>query len=589
MRTILAFIFSILTVALAAQSVRKAAACFWSNDFEAGIPVDWEITQVERQTPEGVGLGEFVPAFTLGDAADANAGGYFPVADMPIGNQFIMANDDAEPCNCSMSDVSLTTGPIDLSSREWTSLEFRAFHEKTLGAGDAIVEATTNGSDWTVLDTLDAVVGAWQDVFLDISAYDLAPLFKLRFRWSDGGGWSSGFALDDICLRERSDTDVSLIETGLFEIAGDPFNTSSNTLRYTELPLEQTRPLFVSTVIMNRGVANVLGIGFDAEVFLNGVSQGTFSTEAVLELAPGERDTITLATGWTATSTGTIEVNVTATLSGVDEDPADNEATATMRITGPGWENGYGAMACDEGMMQGTIGGSNNFIAANRMEIINEGSTARGVSAVIAGNSQLGEKVRAILMDANFAFIDTSLSHVLTEADLNAGWVGEALYLPFSETPELTSGDYHVGLQRLTGTGDVFVATSGTGPMGAAVLMQGPTFDISYLSATPMVRLHLEDYGVGLAEFGSVPAGLRVFPVPANESVILDLTLEEPAAVRLEVFDTMGRMVLSGDRGVLPAGMHTQQLTVGTLEPGGYTVHVVTPGARSTKALIIAR
>ncbi len=60
------------------QGGSKAAACFWSADFEDGAwPAGWVTNLVERQTPEGTGLGETVPAFAIGTAVDANANGFF--------------------------------------------------------------------------------------------------------------------------------------------------------------------------------------------------------------------------------------------------------------------------------------------------------------------------------------------------------------------------------------------------------------------------------------------------------------------------------------------------------------------------------
>ena len=92
---------------------------------------------------------------------------------------------------------------------------------------------------------------------------------------------------------------------------------------------------------------------------------------------------------------------------------------------------------------------------------------ARGASAVIGTDSQVGEEIRMILMDGNFTFVDTSLRHVITQDDINAAYGGTFIYLPFSTTPELLIGDYMVGCQRLSGTGRVSVATSGNCVPGA--------------------------------------------------------------------------------------------------------------------------
>lgn len=89
----------------------RAADCFFSADFDNNDALSgWTIgDSVETQAADGTLLGARAAAWTVGDASAANADGYFPVADQPIGNRFVMANDAASPCNCGMSDVALIT------------------------------------------------------------------------------------------------------------------------------------------------------------------------------------------------------------------------------------------------------------------------------------------------------------------------------------------------------------------------------------------------------------------------------------------------------------------------------------------------
>jgi Secretion system C-terminal sorting domain len=582
MRKEIPFLFLFLPFTVVAQGGEKAAACFWGNDFEGGIPLDWTITQVERQTPTGVGLGEFVPAFTIGTAQDANAGGFFPVRDAPIGNQFIMANDDAEPCNCNMSDVSLTTGSVDLTGKTGLALEFRAFHEMTLGAGDAIIEASTNGTDWNLLDTLDAVSGAWQDIFVALNDYDNAPFFQLRFRWSDGGSWSSGFAVDDICLRERVNTDVSVIDVQLHDISSDPFDGGADDMKYTRLPLEQARPLVASVVVMNRGLTTITNLGAQLTVLLNGSAQGTFGSAAVIEIAPGQQDTLLVETNWTASSTGEIQADATLTLSGIDDDGSDNTGSATMQITGPGWDDGYSALARDEGIVQGDMGTMANFILANRLEIVNSGSYARGISVVPGVASQAGEIVRAYLMDANLALVDTSFRDTLSQDEIDLGYGGGAIYYPLSATPELYPGDYFVGFQHLSATGQVSVATSGNCTIGSSVLLEGISFDLTWTTATPMVRLHLADFGVGMPTTGTTPT-IRLYPQPAGDHVTIEFGHDRGA--RLRILDTNGEVVLE----LAPSTMGRWSFGTSHLACGIYLVQAISERSTVTQRLVVVR
>ncbi|HMC98305.1 MAG TPA: hypothetical protein VKG92_11655, partial [Flavobacteriales bacterium] len=454
------FVLLLTIPALAqAQGGPKAQACFFSADFEDGlIPAGWDIGPlVERQTSEGDSLGEFVPAWTVGTSTDANANGSFPVTDIPVGNHFIMANDDAAPCNCTMADVALTTGGIDLTGRTNVWLEGRSFNAQLAGGDTATVEVSADGASW---DTVLVVPPAndWTSILADLSAYDGQPALLLRFRWSDGGTWAGGFAVDDICLRERLPNDLSVIDVTTGGSAG-PFQAGDQTLHYSLLPLEQAGTLTPGVQLMNRGASTATDVNITVTITQNGTDVYDSPPLPLGNIPTGGPATwYWIDTDWSPTETGEVIVSFTVSCT-VDDDHSDNSGAAILGITGPGWDNGYGAMACDEDQMQGAIGGSSNFIAANRMEIIHEGSTARGISAVITSSSQLGEQVRAILMDANFAFVDSSSRHTLTEEDLYNGWLGGALYLPLNAAPVLAPGDYHVGMQRLAGTGDVFLAT----------------------------------------------------------------------------------------------------------------------------------
>ena len=47
-----------------------------------------------------------------------------------------------------------------------------------------------------------------------------------------------------------------------------------------------------------------------------------------------------------------------------DMDPTDNLGTASMRITGQGWDNGYSVMAADEDSITGEVGSSEPFVSS---------------------------------------------------------------------------------------------------------------------------------------------------------------------------------------------------------------------------------
>jgi hypothetical protein len=568
-RTLVLVAASILTACVHAQGGPKAAACFWSVDFELGMPLNWDIgPMVERQTSFGDSLDEFVPAWTIGTAAEANANGSFPVRDQPAGNRFLMANDDALPCNCTMADAAVTTGPIDLTGRTGTGLSFRYFHEMTLGSGPARVEFSTNGSDWELLAELPAQQGEWQDFFADLGIYDGEPAFQLRFRWSDGGGWASGFALDDLCFRELVQNDLAITRTFTHDATISPFLTGDQSLRYRMLPLEQAGPFTVAAEVVNLGRSTQQNVVLEGAIALNGVVQGAWISEMLAELQPGQRAILTVPTGWTPGAVG--EVVVTTTVNGGvgDDDPADNMATAAMRITGAGWDAGYGTMAVDEGLAETEMTGTGFWIAANRMEVRNPGSLARGISVVVSSSSAVGGRVRAVLLDEDLTVVDTAMRHTLTQADLDLGWAEGPLYMAFDTPVELEPGDYFVGIQQLDEDSPMVIRTAGTSPIGAAVRMDGLTFDVSYVDATPMVRLHLSDYNVGIAEGPAPGRTVGIHPVPMADNGWITFELTGTDRTHLRLLDAAGRTVHERDLGLLPAGPNRVPVDVAGLAEG---------------------
>ncbi|MCW5900317.1 MAG: hypothetical protein KIT10_13705 [Flavobacteriales bacterium] len=576
-----------------AHAQAKAQPCFFSVDFEDGtIPAGWDIgPQVERQTADGSGLGEFVPAWTVGNALQANAGGFFPVPDLPAGNRFAMANDDAPPCNCDMQQVAITAQAIDLGGRSGTALECRVFHEQTLGGGPAYVEASIDGTSWITMALVPAQPGGWRDLVVNLSAFDGQPALRLRFRWSDNGQWASGFAVDDICLRERLAYDLSVAQAFTHDPSVSPFTMGDQSLRYRLLPLEQAGPLTVAVEVVNRGLQPMPQVNAAVVINHEGVDHGPFAGEAIPLLVPGESAILPIATGWTPSTTGTLNVGVTVSGGVADLDETDNSGNATMRITGPDWADGYGAMARDEDQPVGFVGGDEVFIAGNRMELAMGGTAPTGISAVFGAGTEDSTVVRAILMDLNMALVDTSTRHVISEEDLARIAVGEPLFLPFANPSTLPAGDYFVGMQRLSDpdNGVVHVLVSGSGAAGGAFFMEGPNFLLSWMLATPMVRLHFADYGVGVTEVSEERVNsLHVFPVPMQGGGWVSFTLDHSAALRLVMRDMQGREVGSRSHGTLGKGSHQMPVDVSGLAAGTYLLGLEGEGIRLVRTIVVA-
>lgn len=563
------FALGSLAFAVLASAQTRNSTCVWGEDFAAGIPAGWVANQVERQDAAGNGLGEFVPAFTAGGAQEADNGGFFPVPDLPVGNRFAMANDDGFPCNCDLSEAVLETPSINLAGSTAIALDLRIYHTQALGGGEAFIDFSADGGAWLPLEQLPVASG-WQQLTYNISVLGGIGNLRLRFRWSDNGNWASGFALDDLCIRTLLAHDLAVTSVRLGDASLSPFPLANNGLGYRLLPLEQARATAATVDLHNLGMAELRDITVSVTATQNGVDHGPWT--AMLDSLPsGQRATVSVQTDWAPDALGDVAYSVSAASATGEEDAIDNAGAATLTITGPGWDHGYGAMALDAGQAQGRYTTAERFIAANRFEVLNPGSSARGISAVLGTEVEVGALIRAILMDANFNLIDTSTRRAVTIEDIDLAWGNGAVFLPLTQASSLAPGDYFAGIQFLASDQRGSIALSGNCIPGAAALLVGSSFDVTWPIATPMVRLHFNDYGVSVAEPGAAAAlTARILPQPFSGAGILEFAGQAAGQLQLRVFDGAGRTVLQ--RSVLStgSGMQWHAFSAAELPSGAY-------------------
>jgi hypothetical protein len=560
---------SALVLAGAAAAQERNSTCLWSEDFESGFPAGWVTNQVERQDPAGNGLGEFVPAFTAARAQEADNGGFFPVPDLPVGNRFAMANDDGFPCNCDLSEAMLETPSINLGGNAAIALDLRIFHTQALGGGDAFIDFSADGGAWLPLEQLPAAEG-WQRLTYNISALGGIGDLRLRFRWSDNGNWASGFALDDLCIRALLVHDLAVTSVRLGDAFQSPFPPASNGLGYRLLPFEQTRATAATVGLHNLGSAELRDITVSVTATQNGVDHGPW-TATLDSLLSGQRATVAVQTDWAPDALGEVTYSASAEAATGEEDATDNAGAASLIITGPGWDHGYGAMALDAGQSQGGYTTAERFIAANRFEVLSPGSSARGISAVLGTEVEEGALIRAILMDANFNLIDTSTRRAVTPEDIELAWGSGAVFLPLAQAGSLAPGDYFAGIQFLASDQRGSVALSGNCLPGTAALLVGSSFDVTWTIAIPMVRLHMNDYGVGMMAQGAAATfTARIHPQPFLGTGFLEFDGQAAGQLQLRVFDGAGRTVLQ--RGVLStgSGMQRHGFNAAELPSGAY-------------------
>lgn len=554
----------------------KALPCLLSADFESGLPAGWDIGAPVEVVG---GSGATADAWRVASASEANSNGFFPVPDLPYDGRFIMANDDAPPCDCSMGSVVLTAPAVDLTAVNGAVLQFRVFHDGNFEGGPALVEASTDGSTWTRVDSIPSVSGAWQQRFIDLSAYDGVAGLQVRFSWSDNGQWASGIALDDICVRGRLNEDLTLVEAFLHDPEPSPFNTNVRSLRYTELPLQQAEALTVAARIRNSGRNTARQLRVNVSITQNGDTQGPFSSATLDSLVPGAEVLLRVPTGWTPTAVGELQISYTVEAQQADEDALDNSAELSMRITGPGWADGYGALASFSGTEAGGVVGEGAFVVLARAELGNEANAPTGVSVTFGGGCTVGTTIRGMLLDDNLSFVDSSMRRTLTADDIQRINDGEPFFLPLGGAS--VSGDIHYGVQSLGTSDRMEVRCSGPVAPGAAVIMEGLFLDVDYAVRSPLLRLHFEQVGVGIKEEAGSDDAMLTFQ-SGNDLVVI--RKDDRSTAELTVLDGAGRMV---SRLGMPPGRDRVSIPINQLPSGIFVVTLTTSEGRHAQRVTL--
>jgi Secretion system C-terminal sorting domain len=550
MRSTLSFLPSALCLALNvvdAASSQAQVNCQFTETFSgAGLPAGWtmEPAQVERLDGAGNGTGTFTAPFAFGTSIEANAEGYFPVPNDPVANRFAMANDDAPPCDCNMADVGLITPIITLSTITAPALSFRYYHDGRPFNGRAWLDVSTDGSVWNPLAELTEALGKWQSALIDLAPYANGSL-QLRFRYNDNGDWSSGFAVDDVCVFGRTANDLSVTRAWLGDPRTSTFNTSDRSLGYTLLPVEQQSPLATSVRIRNLGTQPATGISIDGTLTLNGGQVLQMASIVCNELAPLRDTVIQWTPGWTYAEAGSAELSLSLTMAAIDDQTQDNTAQLGYRLTAED-QSGH-AMGIDNDLPGTWIEQLQGSSTGCRFELIGPESQVHGISARFAGGTTVGTPIKALLTDANLNLLSSSTEHAITQADLDLSFAGGTVYLPLDSTVDISGNQDVIALIRFTGdSGSLWMAAGGMVPVGAAWMVASNGFSVSYPEQAPIVRIHLSEPATALPEQGlTVHAQSLVFvPNPANDATIIAMPSHNSGPWELEVLDTQGRRVL---------------------------------------------
>ena len=126
--------------------------------------------------------------------------------NIPLHTTYACANDDS--CNCDMINVNLTT-PSFNNSLAGAVLEFDYLSYSSSDVSEVQI-SIDGGINYTTLETLTGSGGAWIDDYtIDLSSY-LSSDVRIRFHYSDAGGWAWGFCIDNVEISSPGGDDLAV-------------------------------------------------------------------------------------------------------------------------------------------------------------------------------------------------------------------------------------------------------------------------------------------------------------------------------------------------------------------------------------------
>lgn len=559
------------------------------EDFEGSVPalpMGWATSQVTDL--EGL----TVDAFITGDATQANVGGYWPVPDVPLGNNFAQANDDGLPCDCDMFLVTLTAPEVDLSSSSNPALSFDIFHDQGFGGGDAFVNISTDGGTTfnpLVTDDAGAAVplavdaSVWQTVIIPLYDFASEASVTIQFTWSDAGSWASGFAVDNVGIGSLADFNVAAdkVEFGDWNME----DIAPGLYPFSRVPLSQVTPVTATTVISNFGFNDLENVDFTLEVLMDGASQGTWTADAVPAIASLGKDTLSVITDWTPSGVGLVEIVSTVSSTTGDDVTADNMATNDMMITDLTYaRDNNSAEAFTEAQEYG------NFFDIYVDDEIG------GISVCVQEDADGSEGAIFYCQLYEFLGFDAEgfpeLEYVTETQEYQAlaqdfTSVGENNFidLPFDGAVSLEAGKtYMPVLVNLGGTDNVRMAVSGANEWPASWLFADG--DWGWTLSIPMIRLNF-DTSIAVDEVETAAGTVNQnIPNPATNTTRFSYTLNQSSEVTFQLFDGAGKLVMSEDMGTRSAGEHFFNKDVAHLPAGLYNYTINIDGVPHMKQMI---
>ena len=226
-----------------------------------------------------------------------------------------------------------------------------------------------------------------------------------------------------------------------------------------------------------------------------------------------------------------------------------------------------------------------------------ENLTAENVEDIIFTEISLGENIQKPVYTALVEKVSTGDSTVYVGTDdgvykttdytaANVVWTKEAnfpsipVYDLFQQTANLPSIQFTTYIAT-NAQNNVYSETKYPGAIYAATYGKGLFMNYDNIASERPEPVSLNS----VAEIAAT--NVNLYPNPAQNRTTLSYSLNSSSKVTLNIFDMNGRLISSLNKGNQSAGLHTQEISLNSLNKGIYMIQVVTNQTTQAAKLIV--
>jgi len=543
---------------------RGGLACAFDEDFDGGsFPAGWQ---------------------NITNNANENWT-YSPTDGNPDGHMDI-AYDGPPP---GQQNESLITPLIDFTSIPNPTLKFDWFMSYYWGVDpfdnyDLTISISSDGINWTDIWTETDFGGEfdtyeWYTTNVNMSAYSTWSTAVLRFNYNGFDGAQAKFDNISVCSAQN-DLRVTSV------MMGDVINDYA----YSQIPVSQSAEIISGVIFENAGGTSLTNISLDAALFSfvanANVSVGTIAGPAVL--APGEIDTVWVATGYVPAMVDTLIQDFVASSDQVDVAPTDNEGFEVLLITQDTWAHDYELEDYFAfGYESGGALGSSGFEMGAQYFCQTSGSTIYAVDFPL-GDATTAQSITIKIyeIDVNGATVVSSTLYDILPGDLSTTTVN-FINVPLDVPVGMTAGNVYRATISIEPGDDAFILGNNLddGDGGHVLYQVSNTTWYNWVGLTTAMRLRVSSV-VEVAENDGLST-LEIYPNPASDIINVNFVSEVNDVVTVNVLAVDGKMVHTVTISAAVGQSTKLAMDASQLNAGVYSIQIIGEQMSTVKRVVV--